>query len=47
MKHHGQGAVVMASAGIGTMQRTWGMKQERRTPRYMTRLEEVLVVGGG
>lgn len=44
-QRYGRGALVVASAGIGNPRQVWGMKQERRTPRYTTRLCEVLEVG--
>ena len=42
-RRYGRGTVLMASAGTGDIPRNWAMKQERRTPRYTTRLDEVLV----
>jgi DNA polymerase V len=43
----GRGTVLLGSAGIagrGADQRQWSMKQERRSPRYTTRWDEVMVV---
>lgn len=40
---YGRGAVILASAGTGTMPKNWAMKQERRTPRYTTRIGEIPV----
>ncbi len=39
----GKGAVHSGATGQTGPQRTWGMKQERRTPQYTTRLEDVPV----
>jgi DNA polymerase V len=43
-RRYGRGTVVMGSSGVGERPRQWTMKQERRTPRYTTRVDEVLVV---
>lgn len=43
-RRFGRGTVVMGSSGAGSKPRQWTMKQERRTPRYTTRVEEVPVV---
>lgn len=43
-KRFGRGTIKMASAGAGASSRVWTMKQERRTPRYTTRWEEIPVV---
>ncbi len=40
---YGRGTVVMGSSGTSELPRGWAMKQERRTPRYTTRIGEVLV----
>lgn len=40
---YGRGAVILASAGTGAMPKNWAMKQERRTPRYTTRIGEIPV----
>lgn len=39
----GKGTLHMASSGLDDHQRLWGMRQERRTPHYTTRWEEVPV----
>jgi DNA polymerase V len=38
---YGRGSVQLASAGLSGDRRTWTMKQERRTPRYTTRWQEM------
>jgi len=43
-RRFGRGTVKMASAGAGEDDRVWSMRQERRTPRYTTRWEEIPVV---
>ncbi len=43
-RRFGRGTVKMASAGAGAINRVWTVKQERRTPRYTTRWEEIPVV---
>ncbi len=40
---YGRGTVVMGSSGTSELPRNWAMKQERRTPRYTTRINEVLI----
>ncbi|MFN4351663.1 MAG: DUF4113 domain-containing protein [Hylemonella sp.] len=40
---YGRGSVILASAGTGEMPKNWAMKQERRTPRYTTRIAELPV----
>lgn len=40
---YGKGTVHSASTGKAGTTRTWGMKQERRTPQYTTRLGDVPV----
>jgi DNA polymerase V len=39
----GKGTVHLGSAGLGGKQRTWSMKQERLTPKYTTRWEDIPV----
>jgi len=43
-QRYGKGTVHVGSTGQTAPVRTWGMKQERRTPQYTTRLEDVPVV---
>ncbi len=40
---YGRGTVLMASAGLAGDKRVWAMKQERRTPGYTTRWEDMPV----
>jgi len=40
---YGRGTVAMASAGLAGDSRTWSMKQERRTPQYTTRWDDIAV----
>ena len=40
-QRYGKGTVHMASAGAGSAPKVWGMKQERRTPQYTTRWEDM------
>ena len=40
---YGRGTVLMASAGLAGDKRLWAMKQERRTPGYTTRWEDMPV----
>ena len=40
-QRYGKGTVHMASAGTGSAPKVWGMKQERRTPQYTTRWEDM------
>ena len=40
---YGRGTVLMASAGLEGDKRVWAMKQERRTPGYTTRWEDMPV----
>ncbi|MDI1270505.1 MAG: DUF4113 domain-containing protein [Polaromonas sp.] len=40
---YGRGMVLMASAGLAGDARAWSMKQERRTPAYMTCWEDMPV----
>jgi DNA polymerase V len=44
-QQYGRGTVRLGSARIGQAPRNWGMKQERRTPRYTTVWEEMVVAG--
>ena len=41
---YGRGTVHLASAGLSGERRSWSMKQERRTPRYTTRWDEMPIV---
>lgn len=41
---YGKGTLHVGATGATEQERTWGMRQERRTPRYTTRWEEVPVV---
>ena len=41
---YGRGTLKLASAGLGMAPRNWTMKQERRTPAYTTRWEDMPVV---
>lgn len=43
-QRYGRGTVLLASAGLAGDRRAWAMKQERRTPGYTTRWEDMLVV---
>ena len=38
---YGKGTVQVASTGAARRAKTWGMRQERRTPQYTTRWEDV------
>jgi DNA polymerase V len=42
-QRYGKGTLHVGSTGQTAPQRAWGMKQERRTPQYTTRLEDVPV----
>lgn len=42
-RRYGRGTVLLGSSGTLERSRNWVMKQERRTPRYTTRIGEVLV----
>ena len=42
-QRYGRGTVIIGSAGTGEMPRNWAIKQERRTPRYTTRIGEIPV----
>lgn len=41
---YGKGTVHIGSAGTASEKRTWGMKQERRTPAYTTKWEDMPIV---
>ena len=41
---YGRGTVLTASAGLAGDRRVWSMRQQRRTPRYTTRWDEMPVV---
>jgi DNA polymerase V len=43
-QRYGRGTVLVASAGLDGDRRAWAMKQERRTPQYTTRWEDMPVV---
>lgn len=38
---YGKGTVHVASTGLGDTSQTWGMRQERRTPEYTTRVSDI------
>lgn len=38
---YGKGTVHVASSGLGDNGQTWGMRQERRTPQYTTRVSDI------
>lgn len=40
---YGRGTVLLASAGLRGDKRSWAMKQERRTPQYTTRWDDMAV----
>lgn len=40
---YGQGTLKLGSAGTSTQKRNWTMKQMRRTPRYTTKVQDMLV----
>lgn len=42
-QRYGRATVHVAGAGLDDHRREWGMRQERRTPRYTTRWAEVPV----
>ena len=42
-QRYGRGTVLMASAGLAGDERLWSMRQERRTPGYTTRWEDMPV----
>jgi DNA polymerase V len=43
-RRFGRGTVTLATAGVASSAKQWSMKQERRTPRYTTRWDELLTV---
>jgi DNA polymerase V len=43
-RRYGRGTVLLASTGLAGDRRLWSMKQERRTPQYTTRWEDMPVV---
>jgi DNA polymerase V len=43
-RRFGRGTVLLASTGLAGDRRLWSMKQERRTPQYTTRWEDMPVV---
>lgn len=43
-RRYGRGTVLVASTGMEGDRRRWAMKQERRTPQYTTRWEDMPVV---
>lgn len=43
-KRFGKGTLTLATAGVANVPKQWAMKQERRTPRYTTRWDELLTV---
>jgi len=42
-QRYGRGTILMGSGGTGNQPKLWTMKQERRTPRYTTRLADIPV----
>ena len=38
---YGKSTLLLASAGLGGIHRNWSMKQERRTPQYTTRWQDI------
>ncbi|MDO8694013.1 MAG: Y-family DNA polymerase [Sheuella sp.] len=38
---YGKSTLLLASAGLGGVNRSWSMKQERRTPQYTTRWQDI------
>jgi DNA polymerase V len=38
---YGKSTLLLASAGLGGINRSWSMKQERRTPQYTTRWQDI------
>lgn len=42
-QRYGRGTVLIASVGLAGNQRTWSMKQERRTPGYTTSWDDIAV----
>lgn len=43
-RRYGRGTVLLSSTGLDGDRRRWAMKQERRTPQYTTRWEDMPVV---
>ncbi|NVO05247.1 MAG: Y-family DNA polymerase [Rhodoferax sp.] len=43
-RRYGRGTVLLASAGLHGDKRSWSMRQERRTPQYTTRWEDMPTV---
>ncbi|MDM7942581.1 MAG: DUF4113 domain-containing protein [Hydrogenophaga sp.] len=43
-RRYGRGTILLASTGLQGERRQWSMKQERRTPQYTTRWEDMPVV---
>ena len=43
-RRYGRGPALLASTGLAGERRLWSMKQERRTPQYTTRWEDMPVV---
>ena len=43
-RRYGRGTVQLGSAGLDGNVRVWSMRQERRTPGYTTRWDELAVV---
>lgn len=43
-RRYGRGTVLLASAGLQGDKRSWSMRQERRTPQYTTRWEDMPTV---
>ena len=43
-KRFGKGTLTLGTAGVANSPKQWAMKQERRTPRYTTRWDELLTV---
>jgi DNA polymerase V len=43
-RRYGRGTVTLATAGVASAPKQWAMKQERLTPRYTTRWDELLTV---
>lgn len=41
---YGKGTVHVASTGLCDTSQTWGMRQERRTPQYTTRVSDIPTV---
>jgi DNA polymerase V len=42
-RRYGRGTAIIGGAGTSDMPRNWAMKQERRTPRYTTKIAEIPV----